>query len=164
VVLRRRLIFATPFVFVVGCKRPVESPPDPRPPVVDVVAAPEDATVTQHHVDANAQLFADMCASPGANCNPPIPIRDAKPEPKLQGRVLLVKPGKGAQKSIVTISIGARDGVLASWRGTLVEGVRTLGSFTILDVTEATTTGYTEAPKERITGDSQVHFPPPDAK
>ncbi len=159
-------MFATPFVLVAGCKHPAEPPRDPAPVVHDAPAS-RDADVGQP-VDGNGPMTDEevraMCAQPGANCNPPMPKPDARPAPTLQGRVVFATAGKNGQKSIVTISIGARDGVAESWKGTLVEGARTLGTFTILTVKDNSTIGYSDAAPDMISNRSQVRFPPPDTK
>jgi len=160
--VKRRISFATPFVFVVGCKHPVETTREPDPPVR--VSAPSDARIRDVVVDASTTWYAEVCSTPGANCNPPKPTPDAPPEPMLEARVLMGKAGKGAQRSIVTIGIGSRDGVLPSWKGEVFYGVARLGTFTILKLEEGKTIGYSDADPELLSPRCHVKFTPPETQ
>ncbi len=168
-VARRRFGFATPFVLVIGCGHPREPASEPTPVVLhDASVAIADAAVADAPASEGGLLTAEqvreMCARPGANCNPPRPKPDAGVAPKLVGRVLATRPGDGAHRSIVTIGIGARDGVLATWQGTLFDGALRLGSFTIVEVREGSTIGHSDAAPTAINGRSQVRFPSPDSQ
>ncbi len=76
--------------------------------------------------------------------------------------MLLGKAGKGAQRSIVTIGIGARDGVLPSWKGEVFSGVARLGTFTILKLEEGKTIGYSDADPDLLGSRCHVKFTPPE--
>lgn len=85
-------------------------------------------------------MLVIRCGHPGEPATDPKPamvhnalvVAEAASADVPPGRVLGVTPRNGAQKRLITIRIGARDGVVASWQGTLFNGGSRIGSFTIV--------------------------------
>jgi hypothetical protein len=126
--MRRRLVFATPFVIVASCKRPIESPREVPDEVAPTTRAPTDAAVVAAIADApvdardvpidafdaaearrlrRAEL--EECRSGRAICNPPAPV----------ARVVEVMV-EGSEMR-VTLDAGAARGVTTRWTAEFVD-------------------------------------------
>ncbi len=128
------LRFGVVAVIVIACRREPQYgfPPAMREAPPDVAAAPDPAS--------------DPAADPAAL--PPIEI-----QVEVTGTITEARPDPVTKQLVLTVQVGANQGVREDWRGEVVDanGAR-VGTFTIREIKPRTVTGTTTLAKDKLTG------------
>ncbi|HEY4177651.1 MAG TPA: hypothetical protein VGM90_12485 [Kofleriaceae bacterium] len=142
------------------------------PPRLPEVPAPPPTSCPQY--DASNPVCQTVCA-PGSPANlkvclppeppppPPKPVEPEKVLPPAYGRVMKQEVGPDGS-TIVTLSVGADNGVTKDWKGTLQLGEKdsplSNGKLTIIRVNKRTTTAKVELQPDVVSKNPNVVFKP----